>query len=76
MGTGVRSACSQWGCRPSDVNAAIELSKTLGRRLGTFTDNLLEVGYLGDVIANREEMVVYLSHRALEDMLLATLDDK
>jgi len=76
MGAGLKRACSQWRCRPSDVLAAKELAQTIGRSLGDFTANLqsLELESLSDVIAAREEMVVYLSHRALEDMLLATLE--
>jgi hypothetical protein len=74
MGTGLRSACSRWGCRPSDAIVAKELAQALGRRLGSFTDDLLELGCLADVVADREEVVVYLSHRALEDMVLATLE--
>jgi len=76
MGAGLKRACSQWGCRPSDVLAAKELAQTIGRSLGDFTADLqsLEFECLYDVIAAREEMVVYLSHRALEDMLLATLE--
>lgn len=74
MGTGLRSACLLWGCSPSDAIAAKELAQALGRRLGSFMDDPLELGCLGEVIAYREEVVVYLSHRALEDMLLATLE--
>ena len=76
MGAGLKSACSRWGCRSSDVMAAIELGKTLGRQLGSFTADLspLDLGCLSDVKAAHEEVVVHLSHRALEDMLLSTLE--
>lgn len=78
MGAKLKRACSQWGCRPSDVLAAKELAQTInrGRSLGDFTADLqsLDLAFLSDVIAAREEMVVYLSHRALEDMLLSTLE--
>jgi len=76
MGAGLKRACSRWGCRPSDVMTAKELAQTLRRRLGVFTADLqsLDLECLSDVIAAREEMVVYLSNRALEDMLFATLE--
>lgn len=76
MRAGLKTACSRWGCRPSDVVAAQKLAQSIGRSLGNFTADLqsLELECLSEVIAAREEVVVYLSHRALEDMLLATLE--
>jgi len=76
MGAGLKSACLRWGCRPSDVMAAKRLSKSLGRALGSFTveDQLEDYGCLSEVIAAREEILVDLSRRAFEDMVLPTLE--
>jgi hypothetical protein len=75
-GRGLLNACVQWQCRVGEIHAARRLASMVGRGLGSFAKDLRpsEWVWLADVEADHEELIVYISDRALEDMLLATVE--
>lgn len=75
-GTGIKKACTRWGCTPSDINAAEKLAINVGRELGSFAQGIdpAEKDWVADVEGAHEELIVHVSDRALEDMLLAGIE--
>ena len=75
-GAGIKNACSKWGCKLSDISAAKKLSSQLDRDLGSFSKTLdpAEKSEFAEVEADHEEIIVYMSERALEDILLASFE--
>jgi hypothetical protein len=73
---GLKSACARWKCAPSDVRATLDLARVVGVLPGNATAGIdrMNLGPVSEVLAAREEVIVHLGRRALEDMLLSTLE--
>ncbi len=74
--TGLKTACTRWDCTPSEIVAIRQVAESVGRELGSFTKEMepFDVGCIDEVEALHEEIEVYLSPHALEDMLVASLE--